>query len=394
MTPLRYGWTAVASCRPSATSTRTARPDSVPKSMPIAYLATIAPVDSLYGHDHLGRGRSSAMACSFRRRTVIVPDNVHGARYRTSLSGVEASPIDDVPGTDACTSTAGSPSRRSPACAGVSTQTVSRVINKRPDVSPADARGRRGGHRGDGVPAERGRPQPRPSPVADARRHRRRPALLRRRPDPQRDHRGGAGGRLRRPAQGDRQLRDRRHRAGLRLHDRAPGRGDHLRGPADRRQHRDRPRPAPQRVAADRLPQVGAVAGLLDDRHRQPRRRAPRDRAPARARAAPDRATWPGRRAWHEAEDREAGWRDALRAAGVRPGPVVAGHMVGRERRRGVRGAARARPGAWTASSSPTTRWRSASCAPPASAGIRDPRATSRSSGSTGSTRAPSSRRR
>ena len=38
MTPLRYGVTAVASCRPSATSTSTARPDSVPKSTPIAYL--------------------------------------------------------------------------------------------------------------------------------------------------------------------------------------------------------------------------------------------------------------------------------------------------------------------------------------------------------------------
>ena len=37
MTPLRYGVTDVASCRPSATSTSTARPDSVPKSTPIAY---------------------------------------------------------------------------------------------------------------------------------------------------------------------------------------------------------------------------------------------------------------------------------------------------------------------------------------------------------------------
>jgi LacI family transcriptional regulator len=32
-----------------------------------------------------------------------------------------------------------------------------------------------------------------------------------------------------------------------------------------------------------------------------------------------------GPTAWHESEDREAGWRDALRAAHVRPGPVVAG---------------------------------------------------------------------
>ncbi len=46
MTPLRYGVTAVASCRPSATSTSTARPDSVPKSTPIAYRLTAAPLDS------------------------------------------------------------------------------------------------------------------------------------------------------------------------------------------------------------------------------------------------------------------------------------------------------------------------------------------------------------
>jgi LacI family transcriptional regulator len=32
-----------------------------------------------------------------------------------------------------------------------------------------------------------------------------------------------------------------------------------------------------------------------------------------------------GPAAWHEAEDREAGWRDAVRAAGVRPGPVASG---------------------------------------------------------------------
>ncbi len=32
-----------------------------------------------------------------------------------------------------------------------------------------------------------------------------------------------------------------------------------------------------------------------------------------------------GPEAWHEAQDREAGWRDALQAAGVPPGPVAAG---------------------------------------------------------------------
>ena len=35
MTPLRYGSTSIPSSRPSATSTSTARADSVPKSTPI-----------------------------------------------------------------------------------------------------------------------------------------------------------------------------------------------------------------------------------------------------------------------------------------------------------------------------------------------------------------------
>ena len=55
---------------------------------------------------------------------------------------------------------------------GVSTQTVSRVINKRPDVSPAHPPGGRGRDRRGRVPAERRRSQPRPAPLADARRHR------------------------------------------------------------------------------------------------------------------------------------------------------------------------------------------------------------------------------
>ena len=42
MTPFTYGYTAEASWVPSRTSTTMARPDSVPKSTPIAYLATIA----------------------------------------------------------------------------------------------------------------------------------------------------------------------------------------------------------------------------------------------------------------------------------------------------------------------------------------------------------------
>ncbi len=45
MTPLRYGSTAVASWDPSATSTRMARPEPVPKSTPIAYRLTVAPLE-------------------------------------------------------------------------------------------------------------------------------------------------------------------------------------------------------------------------------------------------------------------------------------------------------------------------------------------------------------
>ena len=60
MTPLAYAWTAVASSAPVATSTMTARPDSVPKSMPIVTL--------------IGRGLLAAVPSSPRR--------VVGARRR------------------------------------------------------------------------------------------------------------------------------------------------------------------------------------------------------------------------------------------------------------------------------------------------------------------------
>src|SRR5262249_6131782 len=43
MTPLAYWWTAVASSAPVARSTRIARPDSVPKSMPTAVFTTARP---------------------------------------------------------------------------------------------------------------------------------------------------------------------------------------------------------------------------------------------------------------------------------------------------------------------------------------------------------------
>ncbi len=43
MTPWEYGETAVARTVPSRTSTSTARPDSLPKSTPTAYLLTVPP---------------------------------------------------------------------------------------------------------------------------------------------------------------------------------------------------------------------------------------------------------------------------------------------------------------------------------------------------------------
>ena len=52
---------------------------------------------------------------------------------------------------------------------GVSTQTVSRVINKRPDVSPETREAVEAADRRDRLPAERRRAEPRPAPVADAR---------------------------------------------------------------------------------------------------------------------------------------------------------------------------------------------------------------------------------
>ena len=56
MTPLAYAWTAVASSAPVATSTRTARPDSVPKSIPIAYFMTRGAVPA-------GRSTPPSHAC-------------------------------------------------------------------------------------------------------------------------------------------------------------------------------------------------------------------------------------------------------------------------------------------------------------------------------------------
>ena len=92
---------------------------------------------------------------------------------------------------------------------GVSTQTVSRVINKRPDVSPPTRAA---------VEAAIAAVGFQPSAVARSLVQRRSqtlgvvvagPALLRRRPDAQRHHRGVRGIRLRAAAQGDRQQRRR-----------------------------------------------------------------------------------------------------------------------------------------------------------------------------------------
>ena len=66
--------------RPSATSTSTARPDSVPKSTPIAYRLTVAPLDSRQALPRPGDPRLAERdACRSMRRSVIVPANVHDA---------------------------------------------------------------------------------------------------------------------------------------------------------------------------------------------------------------------------------------------------------------------------------------------------------------------------
>ena len=197
---------------------------------------------------------------------------------------------------------------------GVSTQTVSRVINKRPDVSPQTR---------EAVEAAIAETGFQPSAVARSLVHRRSQTL-------------GvivAGLRYFGVAQTLNGITEEAQAAGygvllkeidssetvdigagLRLHDRAPGRGHHRRGPADRRQHRHGPGPASQHVAADRVPQVGAVARVRDHRHRQPGRGTPRDRAPARAGPTPDR---PSRGAGRVARGR--GPRGGLARCPARP---------------------------------------------------------------------------
>ena len=144
-------------------------------------------------------------------RSVIVPANVHDTRYPTSQARREASPAATRRGPRPVQDhETGSRSTRSPACAG----------------SP------RRRSRGSSTSARTCRPETRaaveaaiaatgfqPSAVARSLVQRRSqtlgvivagPALLRCRPDAQRDHRGVPGGGLRPPAQGD---REHRHRA-------------------------------------------------------------------------------------------------------------------------------------------------------------------------------------
>ena len=105
--------------------------------------------------------------------------------------------------------------------------------------------------------------------------------------------------------------------------------GDHLRRPATGHEHRDGPGRAAGGLSADRLPEVRAVARVLDDLIDNY----------GGARQATDHLLALGRRRighlagplpWREAQDRHDGWRDALRDAGVEPGPVVPG--TGRRR--------------------------------------------------------------
>ncbi len=94
---------------------------------------------------------------------------------------------------------------------------------------------------------------------------------------------------------------------------------------------------------------------------------------------------------WTEAEARRQGWEDALRAAGLELGPLYLGDWTPRSGY--IAGRQLASEGRPRRSSSPTTRWRSASCTPCTRPASRC-RTTSASSGSTTPPRPSSSTRR
>ena len=228
---------------------------------------------------------------------------------------------------------------------GVSVQTVSRVINKRPDVSPETRAVGRGRHRAARVPAQRRRAQPRPAPQPDDRRHRRGPQVLRRGADPQRRRRGGRGLGLLDHPQGAGELRRPGHRAGRRVLPRPSRRGDHLRAAADGREHPPRDGPAARSTARRSCssrrsrPTTFTTIGIDNAG-----RRAARHRAPARARAArgsrTSRARSSGARPGIAAT---AGW-PRIEDAGLEPGPMTTVVLVVGGRRRRLRPAPRRGP--------------------------------------------------
>ena len=139
-------------------------------------------------------------------------------------------------------------------------------------------------------------------------------------------------------------------------------------------EHRDGPRAAADRVAADRLPEVRAVAGVLDDRHRQLRRRPAWRREHLLALGRRRIGHLAGPLLWREAQDRRDGWRDALRGGRRRARTDGRGQLVAGQRRdRASSELLALDPDARRAVRRPTTRWRSASCARRTPRGIAIP---------------------
>ena len=167
--------------------------------------------------------------------------------------------------------------------AGVSTQTVSRVINERPDVAP-ETRQRVLeviAHLGF-QPSVLG-PQPDP-PAQSHHRHRdRRPETHRPIVHAQRHHRAGRADGLRAPAERARASGHRRRRARSARSGCPAGRWHHLGGPRGGRQPAMAGRPAPQPAGADRVPDDARRPRRDRRRDGQPPRRAPGDRPSDRA---------------------------------------------------------------------------------------------------------------
>ena len=199
--------------------------------------------------------------------------------------------------------------------AGVSKQTVSRVLNDHPSVRPETREAVLDGHAHARLPAQPQRPVAGQRPDPDARGHLLRRGPLRARLDPDRDQHGRAGGRLpgqlHRPGHG-------RPRHGRRGRGPAVGRG---RGRRDRHRARSCGWARPWRT-----PDLDTPLVVLEN---ELRRRAPRwspaTPAPAPARppsissASATATVWhiAGPTGWTSADHRLASWRATLEAAGA-----------------------------------------------------------------------------